>query len=238
MAFGIRNGAVFSAAELLASYPNLFSRISDGSGALQAAYQSIPTIRMWTWPTTANRFKQGTPAVPIHGVPLMYDTSQKRMVPVNWNSGDTVNDVIHRITHVRFKITGDTGIARTVDLPCPTLLADNPAAADGQNPRIAGQPKHVKNFQRHQATVGTDTVVYDPWSDSHLTNSATATLTEGGVTDTIIGNFFYSYDYLSFIYGSTIVRNASSTGLLSATTTLTTRTWRIQGMRSPRQPNP
>ncbi|WP_257312391.1 hypothetical protein [Geothrix fuzhouensis] len=219
MAFGIRSGAVFSATELLATFPNLFSRISDGSGGLQAAYQNIPTIRMWTWPTTANRFKQGTPAVPIHGVPLMYDAGQKRMVPVNWNSGDTVNDVISRITHVRFRITGDTGISRTVDLPCPTILADNPAAADSQNPRIAADP-NVKNFQRRQAAVGSDTVVYDPWSDGHLTNSATSTLTEAGVTDTIIGNFFYSFDYLSFIYGSTIVRNASSTGLVTATTAL------------------
>lgn len=218
MAFGIRAGAVFSTLELSTYYPGIFSLVQVG-GILPVAYQNIPTVRMWTWPTTASRFKQGTPGAVVHGVPLMYDTVQRRMMPVTWNSTDTVTDVIRRITHVRFRIVDSNGTARTVDLPCPTALADNPAPADAQNSRIAADAG-VKNFQRHATVVGTDTVVYDPWSDSHLVNTATPTLTEGSITDTIIGNFFYSFDYLAFIYGSKSVRNASSTAVVTATTTL------------------
>lgn len=218
MAFGIRSGATFDAAELLATYPALFSLIQVG-GLLPAEYQNIPTIRMWTWPTTATRFKQGSPARPVHGVPLRYDSTLGRMLPVNWNSTDTLQDVIRRITHVRFRILDKNGTARTVDLPCPAAIADNPAPADGQNPRVAADPS-VKNFQRRQASVGSDTVVFDPWSEANLTNTATPTLTEGSVTDTIVGNFFYAFDYLAFIYGSKSVRNASSTAIVTATTAL------------------
>jgi len=217
MAFGIRSGAFFSATELAASYPAIFNLVKDAGGLLPTAYQTIPTIRMWTWPTTTARFKQGTPATPVHGVPLAYDAGRQIMFPVTWNTGDSVTDVIKRITHVRFRVFDKNGSARTVDLPCPAAIVDNPAPADSQNPRIPADTT-VKNFQRHQADVG-GTIVYDPWSDAHLTNTATPTLTEGGVTDTIIGNFFYAFDYLAFIYGSKVIRNAGSTALVASNST-------------------
>ena len=229
MAFGMRANSFaaspadsfFTPDQLRGAYPGIFALIGGTAGTpslLPAAYLTIPKIRMWYWPGTKAIFQQG--GSDVVGVPLAYDSATKRMLPVAWVAGDTTRTVISRITHVRFKVAGNR-VTRTIDLPCPSRIFDNPAPESATLPRTAQYPTVVKNYQKHSTGSGSDTVVYDPWSDANLINTATPTLSQGNganaVTDTILGNFFYSFDYLAFIYGGKSVRNASSSDWVAPT---------------------
>jgi hypothetical protein len=115
-----------------------------------------------------------------------------------------VNDAatIQHITHVRFKINN-----RSVDLPCPSQIWDCPYTADSNNPRKAAN-YNVTNFQHSQA--GGEGPYYDPWSNNHPIGQDPSS---GGALKNIpagytpIGNFYYSFDYMAWIFGSKEIGN-------------------------------
>jgi hypothetical protein len=137
-----------------------------------------------------------------------------------------------QITHVRFTVQG-----RTIDLPCPSRIFDTPYSATSLETAMS---LGIINYQKH-ALNGT---VYDVWADNNpnladASGTYTAALqgtipatgsAAGQVPSTVapngllpIGNFFYTFDYFTWIFNSKKVRNPvsvrSQTSYVAAPTT-------------------
>ncbi|GLH67766.1 hypothetical protein [Geothrix edaphica] len=183
--------------------------ITDGKdyGFIFVMKSGTHEVYLQRWPNSKQIY--GTTAgVPYVGVPYDFRSSFVG-TPVT----DTDPAVaIPKITHVRFTING-----RSVDLPCPSRLFDSPYTFTSKDAYTLGTSTNVSKHAN-------GTVIYDKWSDSHPTltddDPALALALNGTVLTgyTAIGNFFYTYDYLSWIFGATQVRNADGTGVVNAPT--------------------
>ena len=158
-------------------------------------------VMLYRWPRSQDFYTGSGHATSgaLVGVPYNFNNTQVESA-VTAGVGDLAT--IGQITHVRFTING-----RSVDLPCPTKIWDSPYAADASNARRPNNLS-VMNFQHNQA--GTGGPIYDPWSNNHLTGinpDTGADLANIPVGYTAIGNFYYSFDYLAWIFGSKEIGN-------------------------------
>jgi hypothetical protein len=179
-------------------------------------------VRMFRWPQATSYSAAvmtqfgGTEIV---GVPYQFKpdgtqnlVSWNTAVDGAWSDATSPKVLAGRITHVRFSIKASNALTRIIDLPCPTKLFDSPHAADPQAPRKPLDPS-VRNFNRHDGAG----ITFDPWSDANLLNTtAKNAYSNGPTTHTVIGNFFYPFDYLSWIYGSKEWRNSDSSDWTAA----------------------
>lgn len=135
------------------------------------------------------------------GTPFNFSASGNTKTSVTAQATDLAT--IGLITHVRFIING-----RSVDLPCPSKIWDCPYTADASNSRKAGN-LNVTNFQHNQAG-GITGPYYDPWSNNHLIGvdpSSGGALANIPSNFTPIGNFYYAFDYMAWIFGSKQIGN-------------------------------
>lgn len=187
-------------------YKYVSSKTPSNPSPATALGTSNIEIRMWKWPQTQTSLSDVNGEVV--GVPYQFKQDGTQTMVVFGTDDATT---IRKITHVRFSITSGS-ITRTMDLPCPTLIFDSAHTADSESTRKAADPTY-RNFSRAMAD---STIKYDPWSEANLTNTATPSLGNGSNQNTIIGNFFYTFDYLSWIFGSKEVRNGNSSGWVAA----------------------
>lgn len=177
---------------------------------------TAPEVWMWRWPQSATRVTN-IDGVVITGRGFAFDAASGRMKAVPWEATDTAATWASRVSHVRFTVKLSSSVTRTIDLPSPTILFTNPAPAQADFPRRAADST-LRNFQQHHTDTG---IVHDPWSDANPINTATPELVQGRglpnmTTSVIIGNFYYPFDYLAFIFGSKKVRNADSSEWVNA----------------------
>ncbi len=157
-------------------------------------------VYLYQWAQTQTFYSEG--GVPVAGVPYNFNGTFTGTV-VTWQG--TAAATIAQITHVRFALrTGST--TRSIDLPCPSQVWDSPYAASGTVPSAPANTA-VTNYQKRLA--GNTTIQYDPWSEAHNTavnpvNGAILANIPAGYAG--MGNFYYSLDYLCWIYGSRLVR--------------------------------
>ena len=172
-------------------------------------------VVLYRWPQSRDYYTgsghSSSAASALVGVPYTFSGSGGVQVGTPVVAGASDLATIAGITHVRFSITVSTGkkgsVTRTVDLPCPTRIWDAPYSADSTNARRPGNVS-VANFQHNQA--GPSGPTYDPWSNSNPTGTDP---TSGGALQNLpsgytpIGNFYYPFDYLAWIFGSMEVGN-------------------------------
>lgn len=163
-------------------------------------------VKMYTWPsgspvTVRTAIGGNTEVV---GQPVAYSGTGTGMSVVSWQTDvlTTLKNGGNPVTHIRFTVNG-----RTIDLPCPWKIFDSPSfVAQPTTPSTAVPFPPVavyqRNFQRNQTfQTGHTGIPYDTYSD----NTANATRTIANYPDTILGQFYYSPDYLSWIfYGQSI----------------------------------
>ncbi|HJU84609.1 MAG TPA: hypothetical protein VJ600_10395 [Holophagaceae bacterium] len=169
-------------------------------------------VRLYAWPATLKPLQQG--GVTVRGA-LMYTDGGGNMQPAYWNT-DVATTLAHPaassggagtnypVTHVRFQLTASSG-TRTVDLPMPWKLIDSPASVLTSDP----------NYQRYARVFGADTIVYDKWSELHVTDMhapINVSVPPNNYTDTFVGQFFYTADYLAFVFGGKCVANGDRSG--------------------------
>ncbi|WP_243304045.1 hypothetical protein [Geothrix oryzisoli] len=166
-------------------------------------------VRMYTWPsgaplTVRTAIGGNTEVV---GYPQAYSGSGTAMTEVAWNTDalTTLRNNGSPVTHIRFTIN-----SRTIDLPCPWRIHDSTSAV-AQPPAPTKEvpfppiQAYQRNFQRNQTYQSGHTgIPYDVYSDQ----SANATRTILGYADTIIGQFYYSPDYLAWIFYGKSIRGA------------------------------
>ncbi|WP_243384710.1 pilus assembly protein [Geothrix alkalitolerans] len=162
-------------------------------------------VRLYRWPQSQD-FYNGSghgPAAPaLVGTPYQFSGSSNTQSKASVIAGSSDADTIAHITHVRFTING-----RSVDLPCPSQIWDSPYSADPSNPRRPSN-SGITNFQHTQA--GSDGPHYDPWSEANLsgTNPASGSDLQNIPAGYVpIGNFYYPFDYMAWIFGSKEVGN-------------------------------
>jgi hypothetical protein len=140
------------------------------------------------------------------GTPLNFTGSGDSQTKASVTALATDNATIGQITHVRFSING-----RSVDLPCPSRIWDSPYLSDSGSAATNSTAPYnnaVANFQHN--TAGTGGPVYDPWSNNHpvgIDPSSGGSLRNIPAGYTPIGNFYYSFDYLAWIFGSKEIGN-------------------------------
>ena len=176
-------------------------------GMRGSADGSPAEVRMYTWPS-------GTPVTvrtaiggdtEVVGYPYAYSGSGTGMSQVYWktNTLTTLKNNGNPVTHIRFTANG-----RTVDLPCPWKIHDSPSTV-AQPPTPTKEvpfptvQAYQRNFQRNQTyQSGHSGIPYDAYSDL----DANATRTIAAYPDTVLGQFYYSPDYLSWIFYGKSVR--------------------------------
>ena len=163
-------------------------------------------VVLYRWPQSQDYYT-GTghstnAAAALVGIAYQFGGSGGTQTRSDVAAGASDADTIAHITHVRFTING-----RSVDLPCPAKIWDAPYASEASNARRPAL-NSIRNFQRNRAGSGGPT--YDPWSNVHLVGVDPAS---GGALQNIptgyvpIGNFYYPFDYLAWIFGSKQVGN-------------------------------
>lgn len=178
-------------------------------------------VRLYPWPatnyTTVAPLKQS--ATDVIGA-LYYTDGSGVLQKAFWNtdaattlsspknSSGTVQTT--PVTHVRVRLTGASGVIRTIDLPVPWKLVSSPSTVSTSSP----------NYQQEKKNFGGVDVFYDPWS-SDSANANTQDYGSGVNKDRVLGNFYYAPDYLAWIFGGKAIRNSNSSAwtTLSATTT-------------------
>ena len=177
----------------------VLKKTNGGSTGSQAEVYLLQWPQSQTlWPSNAS---------PVVGTAWNFDGSFTGTQVMNQATGDA--DTAKLITHVRFTIQG-----RTVDLPCPSRIFNSPYANQTLDTVLTNG---IANYQKH--AIGG--VTFDVWSDTYGTladaNGSTtvatntipttlpATVAPNGVLG--IGNFYYTFDYLTWIFNSRRVRN-------------------------------
>jgi len=191
-------------------------------GMRRSATTSDAEVRMYTWPSGSPvtvRTAIGS-TTEVVGYPYAYSGSGTAMSKVSWNAdalSTLKNGGGNPVTHLRFTVNG-----RTIDLPCPWKVFDSPSfvtqptAPTTTTPFPAIQP-YQRNFQRNQTyQTGHSGIPYDGYSDV----DAHATRVISGYDDTVLGQFYYSPDYLAWIfYGKSIRGTYALTGNSAGTIT-------------------
>ncbi|HJV21999.1 MAG TPA: hypothetical protein VJ570_04850, partial [Holophagaceae bacterium] len=95
---------------------------------------------------------------------------------------------------IKNPVISSAGIkVRVMDLPCPTLIFDSPTSVTDPN---------VK--QSSSINFNGDNIKFDPWSEGHLSAGVI-----GASNDVMVGNFFYSPDYLAWVFGGQVIRSTN-----------------------------
>lgn len=181
----------------------------------------------------ATAIQDPSTATDIVGTPLYADTAGN-VIPIV-TPGMSPAQVIAVTTHVRFTITGSHG-PRTVDLPCPWKIWDSPTAADLIAKGLAydsgfstqtnaftsssgSAPYDPWSQNLNQVSTTSDSFLINgtilgpkttyPSSDTALlaTNWASKRINaDKNNYDFRIGQFYYTPDFLTWIFGGTQVR--------------------------------
>ncbi|HEY3401261.1 MAG TPA: hypothetical protein VGK03_11590 [Geothrix sp.] len=185
-------------------------------------------VRMIWWPTTKTVLTDSNHGgQEVVGIPLSTNSLTGVMAEVLWPATATATDVINQTTHVRFTIyLGTNSKPRTIDLPCPSRIWSSPATIPAVDPPKGTPPDPTATttdaatyksqyqafakctYQRESVTTPDGSAVtVDPWS---LANPSYGLLTVGTGTNArdfaLMGQFFYSPDYLTWIFGGTKIR--------------------------------
>ncbi len=198
-------------------------------------------VRMYTWPSGSPvtvRTAVGA-STDLVGYPMALVGPGTKMAEVPYTT-DAKTTLAHAtgnpVTHIRFSLTvGSTGkggnatpIVRTIDLPCPWNLFDSPSfVAEPPVPTTGNkfpvpQP-YQRNFSRRLTyQTGHAGIAYDSFSNT----SANAARKIDHYDDEILGQFYYSPDYLSWIfYGQSIRGVYALTGNKAGTVTWAANTY-------------
>lgn len=170
----------------------------DGTVGTQAK------VALLQWPQTGKLWPSN--AAPVLGDAWNFDGSSSGAA-VTYQATNTAT--IQLITHVRFTVAG-----RTIDLPCPSRIFDSPYPVLTLDQVVSAG---IINYQKHARTG----ITYDVWSDNNSTlvdsdGNFTTNLQNsipkkglGGLTYTLtpIGNFYYTFDFFTWIFASKQIRN-------------------------------
>lgn len=165
-------------------------------------------VRMYTWPSgspvTVRTVIGGDTEVVGHPYAYSGASNKTDMIKVDWKTDvlTTLKNGGNPVTHIRFTVNG-----RTIDLPCPWKVHDSPDSIVAKPPTPTKEvpfppvQAYQRNFQKNQTyQSGYSGIPYDAYSD--LDSKAIRTIAN---YPTVIGQFYYSPDYLSWIfYGKSI----------------------------------
>lgn len=175
-------------------------------------------VRLYSWPSSSPVKVRTTVngSTDLVGYPMAHTGTGTAMAEVPWNSSvlDTLKHTAgNPVTHIRFSLTIGTGgnaVTRTVDVPCPWALFDSPSfVAEPPAPTTATPFPTIQPYQRNFTRrltyqTGHTGIPYDVYSNTE----ANATRDIDGYTDKVIGQFYYSPDYLSWIFYGKSVRGS------------------------------